>query len=98
MSEPKLYKVNVAAEAWKVDRRVLDEGLTHGRFPNAYRVGGHWLIPEAARVAAGFKLDPRWVRSTPGYLRNRQRIKKRALRPSFAPSRRLAAARCSVNR
>ena len=72
MNAPKSYKVNVAAEACKVDRRVLDEGLKQGRFPNAYRDEGHWMIPEGDLVTAGFKLDPRWVRSRDRYLRNQQ--------------------------
>jgi hypothetical protein len=76
MSAPKSWKLNVAAEACKVHRRVLDEGLRHGRFPNAFRDEGHWMIPEADLVAAGFKLDPRWVRSKQGYLRNQERIIK----------------------
>jgi hypothetical protein len=78
MSEPQSYKVNVAAEACKVDRRVLDEGLKHGRFPNAYRDEGHWMIPEPDLVAAGFKLDPRWIRNRRGFLRNQERIKRQA--------------------
>jgi hypothetical protein len=74
---PNSYKVNVAAEAFKVDRRVLDDGLKHRRFPNAYRDEGHWMIPEADLIAAGFKLDPRWVRSFRGHFRNRARIERR---------------------
>jgi hypothetical protein len=78
MSAPKSYKVDVAAAACKVDRRVLDDGLKHGRFPNAFRDEGHWMIPEEDLTAAGFKLDSRWVRSRNRYLRNRERIKKQA--------------------
>jgi hypothetical protein len=71
---PKSYKVNVAPEAFKVNRRVLDDGLKHGRFPNAYRGEGHWMIPADDLVAAGFKLDPRWVRRCHGSVSNSARI------------------------
>ena len=69
---PEQFAVHVAAEAFRVDRRQLDDDLKHGRFPNAYR-DGSWMIPRADLEAAGYKIDPRWQRSQTAFLRNNKR-------------------------
>jgi hypothetical protein len=74
---PEGFALTVAAEAFRVPKRKLEDDLKHGRFPNADRRERY--IPYEDLVAAGYSLDPRWLRSWRGYLKNAERI--RAQRP-----------------
>jgi hypothetical protein len=71
---PERFALTVAAEAFKVPRRKLEHDLKHGRFPNADRRRRY--IPYEDLVAAGYNLDPRWLRGWRGYLQNAERIRK----------------------
>jgi hypothetical protein len=69
---PEGFALSVAAE-FKVPTRQLEDDLKRGRFPNARRRGRY--IPYEDLVAAGYSLDPRWLRSWRGYLKNAERTR-----------------------
>lgn len=63
---PVNLNVSSAADACKVNRRVIEKHLKAGDFPNAYYSGegsrGVWMIPLDDLRAVGLEADAGWLR------------------------------------